>query len=105
MHKLESILENETQKIHWDFDIQTDQLIWARRPDIVLTGTGHRVNFTIPADHKVKIKESKKINKYFGSNKRAEKAGKHEGGSETNCNWCTWKDPQKFGKEARNRRS
>ena len=33
MHKPESVLENETHKILWDFEIQTDHLIPARRPD------------------------------------------------------------------------
>ena len=37
MHKLESILENETHKILWDFEIQTDHQIPAGRPDLVLT--------------------------------------------------------------------
>ena len=37
MHKTESILENETHKIHWGFEIQMDQLISARRLDLVLT--------------------------------------------------------------------
>ena len=36
LHKLESILENETHKILWNFEIQTDHLISARRPDLVL---------------------------------------------------------------------
>ena len=36
MHKPESVLENETHKILWDFEIQTDHLIPARRPDLVL---------------------------------------------------------------------
>ena len=36
MHKLESILENEVYKINRDFEIQTDHLILARRPDLVL---------------------------------------------------------------------
>ena len=36
MHKPESILENETQQIHWGFEIQTDHLIPARRPDLVM---------------------------------------------------------------------
>ena len=29
----ESVLENETHKILWDFVIETDHLISARRPD------------------------------------------------------------------------
>ena len=36
MHKLEFVLENETHKIHWNFNIQTDQLISARIPDLVI---------------------------------------------------------------------
>ena len=36
MHELESVLENETHKFHWDFEIQTDHLISARRPDLVI---------------------------------------------------------------------
>ena len=36
MHKPESVIENETHKILWDFEIKTDHLIPARRPDLVL---------------------------------------------------------------------
>ena len=32
----ESILKNETHKILWDFEIQMDQLISARRQDLVI---------------------------------------------------------------------
>ena len=35
MHKIEPILENE-YKVFWYFEIQTDHLIPARRPDLVL---------------------------------------------------------------------
>ena len=33
MHKLESVLKNETHKILWDLEIQTDHQILTRRPD------------------------------------------------------------------------
>ena len=36
MHNPESILENEMHKILWDFEIQTDHLISARRSDQVI---------------------------------------------------------------------
>ena len=36
MHKSESVLKNETHNILWDFEIKTDHLIPARRPDLVL---------------------------------------------------------------------
>ena len=31
MYKLKSVLKNETHKIFWDYEIQTDHIIWARR--------------------------------------------------------------------------
>ena len=34
MHNQESVQENETHKLSWDFEIQTDTLILARRPDL-----------------------------------------------------------------------
>ena len=34
MYKLESVLENETHKVFRDFEILTDHLISARRPDL-----------------------------------------------------------------------
>ena len=36
MHKPESVLKNDTRKILWDFEIQTDTLILARRPDFLI---------------------------------------------------------------------
>ena len=35
MYDTESVLENKTHKIRWDFEIQTDHLISPRRPDLV----------------------------------------------------------------------
>ena len=32
MHKPESVFENQTQKIIWDFKMQTDHLIRVRKP-------------------------------------------------------------------------
>ena len=34
MHNPESVMENETHKLLWDFEIKTDHLISARRPDL-----------------------------------------------------------------------
>ena len=36
MHNPESILENETHKLLWNFEIQTDHLILARWPDLII---------------------------------------------------------------------
>ena len=42
MHKPESAQENETHRILWDFQIQTDHLILAKRPDVVIINTKKR---------------------------------------------------------------
>ena len=36
MHNIESFMENETHKVLWDFEIQTDHQISARQPDFII---------------------------------------------------------------------
>ena len=36
MHNTESVLENETQKVHWDFEIQADPLNSVKQSDLVI---------------------------------------------------------------------
>ena len=36
MHNLAPVLENDTRELLWDFDIQTDHRISARRPDLII---------------------------------------------------------------------
>ena len=36
MHNPASDLENDIHKLLWDFDLQTDHLISARRPDLII---------------------------------------------------------------------
>ena len=36
MHNPESVVENDIHKLLWDFNIQTDHLIPARRPDLII---------------------------------------------------------------------
>ena len=36
MYNPESVLENETHKLLWDFEIQMDHLISDRRPDLII---------------------------------------------------------------------
>ena len=36
MHNPSSIRENDTHKLLWDFDIQTDHIISARRPHLII---------------------------------------------------------------------
>ena len=42
MHNPALVLENDTHKLLWDFNIQTDQLIPARRPDLILINKNKR---------------------------------------------------------------
>ena len=42
MLKPESIVENETHKIIWNFEIQIDHLIPARRPDLAIVNQKKR---------------------------------------------------------------
>ena len=61
MHNPESVLENETHKLLWDFEIQTNHQIFARRPDLIIIkkkeGICRIVDFAAPVDHRVKLKE------------------------------------------------
>ena len=36
LHNIESVLENETHKLLWDFQIQTGYQISAKRPDLII---------------------------------------------------------------------
>ena len=61
MHTLVFVEENETHKHFCDFEIQTDHLISARRPDIKITTkkkeeTCGIMDFAVPANYKVKLK-------------------------------------------------
>ena len=42
MHNLESLLENDSHKLLWDFDIQMDLRISARRPSLIIINNNKR---------------------------------------------------------------
>ena len=68
MHNREFVSEIEMHKILWDFEIQTDYLTLARWPNLVIVNqkrTCLTVDFAIPADHWVKLKESETRDKYL----------------------------------------
>ena len=77
MNKPESVQKNDTHKILWGFEMQTDRQIPARRPDPVLIkkkySTCHLVDFAIPVDQRLKIKESENINKYLDLTRKLKK--------------------------------
>ena len=67
-HQPEAVQENERYKILWDFNIQTDHVIEARRPDMIVidkeTKFAKIIDFAIPYDSRVNSKEVEKIEKY-----------------------------------------
>ena len=69
MHKLASVLENDTLKLLWNFEIHTEDLISARRPDLIIIikkgEFAKIVDFAVPADHRIKLKECEKKYKYL----------------------------------------
>ena len=62
------VLGNDSHKLLWDFNIQTDHLIPARRPDLIIINKRKRickiVDSGIPADHRINLKEREKKDKY-----------------------------------------
>ena len=69
MHNPAPVLENDSHKPQWDFNIQTDHLIPARRPDLIIINKKKKrirkiVEFAVPADHRINLKESEKKDKY-----------------------------------------
>ena len=52
----------------WDFSIQTDHVIEARRPDLVVVDKKRRtckiIDFPVPGDSRTEEKDKEKIEKY-----------------------------------------
>ena len=67
-HVPQPVIENEMCKILWDFNVQTDHVIEARRPDMIVIDKTTRkcviVDFAVPFDSRVSAKEQEKILKY-----------------------------------------
>ena len=67
-HKAEAVSENEDVKLLWDFSIQTDKVIHARRPDFVIVKKKDKecmiIDVAVPADSRTWIKEEEKTDKY-----------------------------------------
>ena len=63
------VLENDSHKLLWDFNIQTDHLIPARRPDLIIINKRKRickiVGFAVLAEHRINLKEGEKKDKYL----------------------------------------
>ena len=69
MHSPAPVLENDMHKLLCDFDIHTDYLISARRPDLIIILKKKRickiVDFAVPADHRIKLEKCDKKDQYI----------------------------------------
>ena len=72
MYNPESVLENETYKIRLDSEVQTDHLISARRPELVIVDKKKKkkkkicriVEFPVLTDYRVKLNEGEEKDNY-----------------------------------------
>ena len=98
MHNPAPVLENDTHKLLWGLNIQTDPLIPARRPDIIIINKKKKkkrrtykiVDFAVPADHRIKLKECEKKDQCLDLARELKKTVEHAGDNYTNSNWCVW---------------
>ena len=64
------VVENKQAKILWDFWIQTDKMVIANQPDIVLVDKHQRtavvIDVAIPSDSNIRKKEHEKMERYQG---------------------------------------
>ena len=68
-HQPEGVSRKGNTKILWDFNIQCDHEIEARRPDIVVVNEDAKeckiIDVAVPWDSRVRAKEREKIEKYL----------------------------------------
>ena len=69
MHNPAPVLKNDSHKLLWDFNIQTDRLILARTPDLIIINKKLKIcknfDFAVLADHRINLKESEKKDNYL----------------------------------------
>ena len=95
----------------WEWEAENSQGFWHKNSSTNLSQTTWpcdnqqkkkricwREDFAVPAEHRVKIKESEKKDKYLLLSKELKKKTvEHESDGDINCSWCAWSDPQKIG--------
>ena len=66
MHNPAFVLENDTHKLLWDFDIHTDHLISVKKKKKKKEKRiCNIVDFAVLADHRIKLKECEKKDKFL----------------------------------------
>ena len=64
------VLEKDTHKLLWNIDIHMDHLISSRRPELIIINNKKKiickiVDFAVLADHRIKLNECEKKEKYL----------------------------------------
>ena len=95
MHNPASVLEKDTHKLLWDFDIQTDCLISTRKPDLIIINKKKKENLQncwlcCPSWPQNKTERMWKKNKYIDLAWELKKTMEHENDNYTNCDWYFW---------------
>ena len=72
----------------------TDHLISATIPALIIINKKNRtckiIDFAVPADHRIKLKECEKKDNYLDLARKLKKTIEHEGDNYINCDWCFW---------------
>ena len=102
MLKPESLQENETREILWDFEIQMDHPILNRKLDLVLTNKKRELVVEWIFRVEIRNQSDKRL---LEPCQRTYKTVKHKGDDDTNYSWCTWDGPQSLGKGTRKSRN
>ena len=92
-----------THKILRAYEIQTDHLFPDRRTYLVHINknkrTGHQVDVPLPAEHREKMKETEKMDKYLDLTQGTIKIVEHERDGNSNCSWYVWNRSEGFGEK------
>ena len=85
-NKSESILEKEMHRYLWNLNYER---ISQTQPVFIneMKRTCRLVDFAVPADHRVRIKESEKINRFQDLTREQKKNMEYVGDSDNKCSW------------------
>ena len=99
MHNPASVQENDTHKLLWDFDIETDYQISARRPDFIIINKKENLKncrLCSPGWTRNKTERMWKEGYVLGPFEGMEKNMELEGDNYTNGDWCVWHSHQRI---------
>lgn len=68
-YKPDSVFENDTYKVYWDREIQTDNTITHNRPDVLIMNNNAKkitlIDIAVPAPANIERKQKKTVDKYL----------------------------------------